>query len=97
MQRVVCAATRFKSRRTNVTIVIPSVRHWDYYTHAYLDELTNSDSTVWEEESQGFLDNKGNYLTRTEAWKVAKAAGQIIHRCGGDDRNGGTLYSENLY
>lgn len=24
-------------------------------------------------------------------------AGQIIHRCGGYDTDGGTLYSENLY
>ena len=45
----------------------------------------------------GFVDNRGNFLTRTEAWKVAEAAGQILYRVGGDETNGGTLYSENLY
>lgn len=33
-------------------------------------------------------------MTREEAHEVAKAAGQIIRRCGGDEHK---LYSENLY
>lgn len=51
----------------------------------------------WTGGDQGFVDRNRNYLTREQAWEVAKAAGQIIRRCGGDDSNGGTLYSENLY
>jgi hypothetical protein len=43
---------------------------------------------------QGFLDNKGIFLTREEAHTVAKAAGQIVRRVGGDANR---LYSENLY
>lgn len=50
-----------------------------------------------EEGVQGFVGNRGQFLTREEAWKVALDAGQIIRRVGDDDRNGGTLYSENLY
>jgi hypothetical protein len=46
---------------------------------------------------QGFVDQKGNFLSRTEAWQVAQTANQIIRRVGGDTANGGTLYSENLY
>ncbi len=46
---------------------------------------------------QGFIDQKGIFLTRTEAWKVAEAAGQIRRRVGNDHVDGGTLYSENLY
>ncbi|CAE6710389.1 hypothetical protein [Candidatus Nitrotoga fabula] len=46
---------------------------------------------------QGFIDQHGVFMTRTEAWHVAQASGQILRRCGGDDANGGTLYSENLY
>lgn len=47
---------------------------------------------------QGFCTNTFNeFVTRTEAWKIAEAAGQIRYRCGGDDADGGTLYSENLY
>lgn len=48
-------------------------------------------------QEQGFIDQWGIFLNRQEAWKVAKAAGQILYRCGGDDSDGGTLYSENLY
>jgi hypothetical protein len=51
----------------------------------------------WNEEDQGFIDQFGKYYTRTEAWKIAEAMGQIRYRCGGDTANGGTLYSENLY
>ena len=47
--------------------------------------------------TQGFIDQNGIFMTRTEAWQVALAAGQIRYRCGGDTANGGTLYSENLY
>jgi hypothetical protein len=57
--------------------------------YAYL--LPKSD---WE---QGFIDNKGNFLSRKEAYIVAKNAGQVIRRCGGDDTDGGILHSENLY
>jgi hypothetical protein len=51
----------------------------------------------WATSEQGFIDQYGAFLTRTEAWVVASAAGQIIRRCDGDDDDGGTLYSENLY
>lgn len=43
---------------------------------------------------QGFIDQFGVFMTREEAYVVAKAAGQIKYRCGGDD---GRLFSENLY
>lgn len=50
-----------------------------------------------EPTAQGFVDQRGVFLTRTEAWSIALAAGQIIRRVGGNDTDGGTLYSENLY
>jgi hypothetical protein len=42
----------------------------------------------------GFMTDTGRFVTREEAHTIAKAAGQIIRRCGGDDR---ALYSENLW
>ena len=39
---------------------------------------------------QGFTDQFGNFLTRKEAYPIAKAAGQIIR----EDTCPGTLYSE---
>lgn len=43
---------------------------------------------------QGFVDQYGNFLSRTTAWKLAKHNNQIIRDTG--DANG-ELYSENLY
>lgn len=88
MRRVVCAANRDASGR-----VIVGVRHWDDFMH------TQADSQPWGvgDHDQGFIDQFGAFMSRTEAWKVAEAAGQIIRRVGGDAVDGGTLYSENLY
>ena len=103
--RIVCAAVNVEwSDGKKIQLV--GVRHWDYAMRPQfkafksLHELSDYGYT----DEQGFLTNKydpavNNYrfVTRTEAWKIAKAAGQIIRRCGGDDADGGTLYSENLY
>jgi len=86
-QRIVCAAERHKLTKQ----LILGVRHSDELMHTQIDTTFNHN---WE---SGFVDNRGQFLTRTEAWKVAHEADQIIRRCGGDDTNGGTLYSENLY
>ena len=85
IHRIVCAANR---KRFTGEIVL-GIRHWD----AFMRHLETEGDPV----DQGFIDNHGNFLSRTEAWKVAETAGQIIRRVGGDDSNGGTLYSENLY
>lgn len=87
-QRVVCAAV--KHPQTGAVIAGP--RHFDGVMRA-----TIGDDREWYDGEQGFIDQLGNYLSRTEAWKIAESAGQIFRRCGGDTANGGTLYSENLY
>ena len=46
---------------------------------------------------QGFVTSKGRFVGRQEAWKIAVDQKQIVRRVGGDDSDGGTLYSENLY
>ena len=91
MQRViVCAAMR----DTKTGKVICSVRHWDELSR---QRFNSQEEAMDFDDEQGFVDNKYQFLTRTEAWKVAEAAGQIKRRCGGDTTDGGTLYSENLY
>lgn len=47
----------------------------------------------WYGCEQGFIDQKGEFLTREQAWKIAEAAGQIRQVTG----KPGTLYSEDLY
>ena len=63
--------------------------------------FSDDDLDIWISlfDEQGFVDNKGNFLTREEAWIVAYDAGQIRYICGGQscERDGGRLYSENLY
>lgn len=41
---------------------------------------------------QGFLDNKGCFLTREEAYKIADEAGQVFNRS-----KPGTLFSEDIW
>lgn len=90
-RRVVCAANRDKFSGD----VIIGVRHWDQWMH----QQAESRPGQWcgDPHEQGFIDQHSVFMSRTEAWRVAAAAGQIIRRVGGDDADGGTLYSENLY
>lgn len=92
--RIVCSAV--KNRDGQMAI---GPRHMDKIMR---DTIRGFNDVVsvrdWSEGSeQGFIDQFGKYYSRTEAWKIAEAAGQILRRCGGDTANGGTLYSENLY
>ena len=97
IRRIVCAANREEG--TNLVILAP--RHWDETMReqyrmckGYCEETR---LVIPKFKEQGFIDQRGVFLTRQEAWKVAEAAGQIIRRVGGDTADGGTLYSENLY
>lgn len=83
-QRIVCAA----NRHTITSSIVVGVRHWDVLMRQHIFDKDYSDY------EQGFIDNKGKFLTREEAYVVAEREGQIIRRVGGDE---GVLYSENLY
>lgn len=89
MQRIVCAA----NKNTRTGEIILGIRHWDTWMRSQCD----MSELGWRACEQGFVDQFGTFLTRTEAWVVAKGADQIFRRVGGDEANGGTLYSENLY
>lgn len=89
-RRVVMAANKYSNG-----LVLVGIRHWDKLMHTqamFYDEnnLLPRDG----DPEQGFIDNKGNFLTREEAYVIAKKSKQIIRRVGGDDNR---LYSENLY
>ena len=84
--RIVCAANR---KRFTGDIAL-GLRHWD----TFMRRSFHSES---DPVDQGFIDNKGYFQTRTQAWIIASAANQIIRRVGGDEADGGTLYSENIY
>lgn len=93
-QRVVCAAMRLPGTEK----VIASPRHWDDVARAQVRVLPPLDHATWRDHAeQGFIDQRGQFMNRQQAWLVAVAAGQILRRVGGDSANGGTLYSENIY
>lgn len=90
-RRVVCAANRLPDGR-----LLLGARHFDrLMTHqAYVLRKRYSRGEIATSE-QGFIDQWGDFLTRTEVWEVAVAADQIRRRGPGFD--GPELYSENLY
>lgn len=103
-QWIVCAATRmgFQFEDTYETRVFTSPRHWDPTMHQLIQIVDDAYLEHKIDEVQGFVDQWGDFLTREQAWLIAKENGQIKHRCGGDEYiyNGetiGRLFSENLY
>jgi hypothetical protein len=86
-QHVVCAAIRNKSGR-----IICGARHYDGVMHSQI--LASNDDWTKSDVEQGFIDQRGRFLTRQEAFAIATATGQIKYRVGGDK---GKLFSENLY
>ncbi|MGZ8172982.1 hypothetical protein [Methylobacter sp.] len=84
---VVCAAIRNKYGR-----IICGARHYDGVMHSQI--MASNDDWTRCNVQQGFIDQKGVFLTRHEAYEIAVANGQIKRRVGGDD---GKLFSENLY
>lgn len=91
-RRVVCAAIEIEQR-----IIITGARHYDSIMNSMIDQLFSeeefnqlmNDGLVLD----GFIDNKGKFLCRGEAWIIAERQGQIIL----DTGSNGTLFSENLY
>lgn len=87
---VVCAAIKHADGR-----IICGVRHMDLLMHAQIRASgVTSKQGGWFEAEQGFVDSRGQWLSREHAWTMALTQGQIKHRVGGDDPK---LYSENLY
>lgn len=84
---VVCAALRHRDGT-----VILGLRHFDRFMRLTINRLGGVEE--WERAEQGFVDQVGNFLTRSEALVVAREANQIRRRVGGDSN---ALYSENLY
>ncbi len=86
VRRVVCAAIRDESGN-----IVCGPRHFD---HIMQGQLAAFPKGSWNLAEQGFVDQRGEWLTREEALHIALANGQVIRRCGGDDHE---LFSENLY
>ena len=84
---VVCAAIRNDQGE-----VICGARHYDTVMRAQI--ARSGGRQAWLGAEQGFIDQRGTFLTRQEAHKIATINSQIRRRCGGDRDK---LFSENLY
>lgn len=83
-ERIVCAAIKKDD------FIIMGVRHFDKIMQAQI-EASGFDRKNCE---QGFITNKLRFVSRDEAWNIAKANNQL---CWGQDRPPGKLFSEDLY
>ena len=85
-RRIVCTAIRKNGR------VICGARHYDKVMRDQIERSEGID--YWKVGvRQGFIDQFGDFLDRSEAWVVAKEQGQIVSEVSAP----GYLYSENLY
>ncbi len=94
-ERILCAAIIYHS------IVVAGRRHSDCYeTLINLLKMHVNDEIPTEDlpsrEQQGFLTSHNRFVSRSEAFKIAKENKQIIHKLH-DDSNEGILISEDLY
>jgi hypothetical protein len=114
MQKIVSAASKVRlTNKYNPTasreVVICSPRHLDKIFSDVLDSFTSLEVDCTR-IVQGFVDNRGEFVTREEAWMIAANAGQIVRRVSGDYQivksvsgdytvttNVYRLFSENLY
>lgn len=95
-ERIVSAANRYGD------VVLSGVRHGSLDMYSLFDHVENVcdlrlNETLSRKEEQGFITSRYRFVDRKEAWKIAVEQKQIVRRVGGDDSDGGTLYSENLY
>lgn len=89
---IVCAAVKFFNIcDPSIEINVPSVRHFDPFTHAILEQFSYNE---WNQKEQGFLTNKMRFVSRKEALEIAKANNQIRCDIGYEPKE---LYSEMLY
>lgn len=86
---IVCAANKFDSG-----LIITGARHWDQIMHTTADAIGKE--KLGKEVDQGFINQFGEYRTRTEAMEIVKQNGQRfdIERNGHSDD---ILFSEGLY
>lgn len=83
---VVCAALRKEGR------IVTGARHYDGVMRQQIAAAEGH--AWWRGCEQGFIDQFGDFLTREEAWEVAKERGQIRRPV---DTSPGWLFSEHLY
>lgn len=86
-RRIVCAALR-----SDDGDIICGPRHYDYVMRK---QIRAEHVGKWTTAEQGFIDQRGNFLNRQEAFHIALTADQFKGPM--TDTSTGILYSEHLY
>lgn len=102
-ERIVCSACQvFVDERDgtleNGDYIIHEVyglRHYDSFMNKQIKELEKMYKRALLDWEQGFLTNKGRFVCRDEAMKIAKEQNQVIRLSGSP--NSDILFSEDLY
>jgi hypothetical protein len=93
---VVCAACKYKDGKLFI-----GPRHFCPTMWKQVEDVFGGDDKIprdiGSESEQGFIDQHGVFLTREEAFVVAKEAGQLEGRTKTDWPDSKILYSEDLY
>lgn len=95
MRRVVCAAIRAADGS-----LLLGIRHYSADMHEQIKQRADGEKFKHRsDEDQGFVDQRGEWLSREEAYVIADAAGQIVNKraCGWRPMREPKLYSEALY
>lgn len=71
------------------------LRHYDSFMNKQIKELEKMYKHALLDWEQGFLTNKGRFVGRKEAMKIAKEQNQVIRLSG--SLNSDILFSEDLY
>lgn len=102
-ERIVCSACQVfvdEHEGTNedgslITYEVYGLRHYDSFMQKQLNELEAQYKYQLLDFEQGFLTNKGRFVGRKEAMKIAKEQNQVIRLSGSS--NPDILFSEDLY
>lgn len=102
-ERIVCSACQvFVDERdganedgSEIIHEVYGLRHYDQFMRKQIKELEKQYNYALLDWEQGFLTNKGRFIGREEAMKIAKEQGQIIRLSGSPNAN--ILFSEDLY
>ena len=94
---IICAAIKIQVEGLDHPTIIPCLRHRDGFK--ILKDLGYAPRTKYKEIAQGFIDHKGEFLNRDDAFSHAVSIGQlsVTDIWYKNDHNDYELYSEDLY
>ena len=94
---LICAALLIQVEGLNHLTILPCRRHGDGF--GILKDLGYAPKTKYKVIEQGFINHKGDFLDRREAWIHARECGQLSQSTEWykEDGRDCELYSEDLY